>query len=399
VSSTLNTLDFFISPGPPSLEVAEKLERVLQFMPKAPEIKNAYREYIDGLKQFSPTQWEEEVLNHYRQLRQMYSTLWLELGQINQYKGWPLKKFASEHLLKQWRLDGDFEKQAADWKKLIISFFENIISGESGLTFWSRQLSGTFTNQPEKTLAAIKFIFSIFGGDFLVKQADKAIKILHDRFLSSLEFRAAVAFAEKLYKLGLDRSEQRFEEAWARLKPKTMARLKGLDLAIPEPHEIDEHNQKTWIEEEAIARETIYKEVLKRSLESPFQLIEDVMRGTLAASLVKAVENDIYDLIRHLKADKRGFNRTDRSVDVDDADNETIMKALFPVSPKEPSDELIEKEFWKTVLERLTKIQKRIALMLIQGCPKGEIARTFDRSPAWVTDQINKIREKIILPK
>jgi hypothetical protein len=261
---------------------------------------------------------------------------------------------------------------------------------------WSSEISGIFKDNPEQALTIIKLCFIASGDQELVTEVDTAVKMLREKLHSSEEFEAAVALVEKKYKMGGAQSDQRYQIVWEKLRPKAMARIRGKSLVIPGAYEVlDPGNQKTFVEEEAIAMTTIFEELFKRATEHPAQLIIDAISGILANSLVTAVENDIRDQIKHEIAKKRGHKKIARSVDVDNAESKTMRRAISLAPAKDPAARLIDEQTMEQFTEGLDEEEKRIVEMKTEDLLTQErVARKLGKSQPWVNAKITGIRLK-----
>ncbi len=394
VSLLLNSINF-MGTQPPPQDAAKKLETNLQSTLSIPEIKELLSMALNKLTALSPARWEEAVLKFADYHSHLLSNAFQVAGQPYPWSDVPLKDYASE-VLKLMGFRGRFEKKAADLKTWIIDFLNPIISGDMGPAAWSKVISETFTDDPEKAVATIRFMYIVAGGNELVSEMDKAVKMLREKLLASDEFKAAVALAEEKYVVGSDHADQEFPAAWHKIRPMAMDRIKGKGLAIPDAYEGKSRNRKTWVEEEGLAMVSLFQELLKRASENPFRLITDAIKGTLAKSLVKAIENDTRDQIKFAKAKKRGMEKRDASTDVEVTDSTRLYRPLSGVTPPDFLDTLIEKDNWRELIKGLTKEEQQIVTMMAQErLTQEEVGRRMDKSQAWVGGKLIIIRQKL----
>jgi hypothetical protein len=349
---------------------------------------------LKELDQLSPATWEKTVLNFAGVCAVLLENMVQAAGEPYPFPNWSLKRII-HYFLKKLGFKWNFEQFAAELRNKLTYYLQQATSGELDLAAWSSDISGAFKDDPEEALTIIKLCFIANGGQELVAEVDKAVKMLREELHSSKEFEAAVALIEKKYKMGGAQSDQRYEIVWQKLGPKAMARIKGKGLMIPGAEEVDSRNRKTFAEETSIAMLTIHEELIRRATEHPAQLIADAKNGKLVNFLVTATENDIRDQIKHEITQKRGYKKMARSVDVDNADSKTMRRAMSLAAPADPAAKLIDKETIEEFTEGLNEEEKLIVKMMVEERLTEEgVARRLDKSQPWVAAKIKGIRQK-----
>jgi hypothetical protein len=394
VSLLYNSINF-MGVQPPPHDAGIKLEKNVQSTLAIPEVKEQLREALNKLRALPSAEWAEAVLKFADEYSHLLSTAFQVVGQPYPWSGVPLMDFASD-VLQLMGFRGKFEKKASELKKRIIDFLGPIISGDMDPAAQSDAISGTFTDNPEKAVATIRFMYIVAGGNELVSEVDEAVRMLRDKLLASDEFRAAVAQAEKKYGIGNDHADREFEAVWAKAGPRAMARIRGKGLAIPDAYEGNDRNRKSWVEEEMLAMEALFGELLRRASENPIQLIADAIKGILAKSLVKAIENDVRDRIKLAKAKKRGIGKRDESTDVEVADSIRLRHPLSALGPPDALDVLTEEDDWSESMRGLTELEKQIVTMIVQeDLTQAEVGRRLHKSQGWVAGKFKIIRQKL----
>jgi hypothetical protein len=198
VSLLSNSINF-MGVQPPPHDAAIKLEKNLQSTLTIPEVKELLIEVLNKLRALTPAEWAEAVLKFADGYSHLLSTLFQVAGQPYPWSDVPLREFASD-VLQLMGFRGRFEKKVSELKKRIIDFLDSVISGDMDPAALSDAISGSFTDNPEKAVATIRFMYIVAGGSELVSEVDKAVGMLREKLLASDEFRAAVAQVERKYK-------------------------------------------------------------------------------------------------------------------------------------------------------------------------------------------------------
>jgi len=374
---------------------AATLDNVLDSIFKLPEINDIVAKTLERINSTSTAEWRRGVRRFLSDCLPLLSKACQELGKPD-----PLQELSQNKrvnfLLAQMGWKGSFERFASKCRKLIINKLDFILSGKKeAIAEWSKDItSGLFEDDPETAVAMIRLSLIAGGGRDLLEEVDYAVRKVRDRLNSSLEFQAAVELVEKRQEWGGSSSDRKFKESWKALRPKIMGRVRCKGLAIPEADTLSDLGKKSWTEEESLAMETVFEELLKRASENPFKLISNVWNGKLGNSLVLTVENDLRDAIRHQRAQKRDVAKQEI------LDEESLIGSedTYPdsIDSKGPIAQLIEDDDYNEMIRRLNEEEKAIITMkMTEGLSQMEIARRLRKSQAWVSGRIKGIRGKL----
>ncbi len=394
VSLLYRSVTVFDPSQPPKADDAMVLDRILQSAFNVPEITQWASVGLEFLKAKSEAEWRKLARRGVRYVLRRVSKTVRELGRPDPFCGWSLDDRIG-WLLDELRWDVSFEEAASLSKAMAIGIFERIANGkQEELTAWCKEIVGDlFGADPRQAIATIRFCLLAFGGASLVSKVDKAIRIVRDRLVSSLEFRAAVADAEYAQKWRPDRASDEFTAAWQQLSTKAVGRLRSKNLSISGAEEMSAGGKRTWSEETHVAMISVYEELRKRATMKPYLLIADTYNGKLSASLVLTVEHDIWDRIRSAKAQKRDVRKQD-SLERDEDHRTTSMQ---PVADVNLARDIIEAEDWQDLMGLLTPDERAVAEGLRDGFTQELIARKLGRSQAWVSERVQRIRKKLEL--
>lgn len=373
---------------------AATLDNTLNSIFEIPEIKELAGTSLERIKSTSKVNWLRGTRKYFRDYSKLYSRACKELGWPDPLRGLRLDDRIN-YILSEIGWEGSFEGLASEVKRLFINKLEFISSGEKkAIAEWSKDItSGLFEDDPEKAVAMIRLCFLASGGEKLLQEVDDAVSAVRDRLNSSAELQAAVELVEKRQKWGGFASDRKFQKIWKSLQPRVMGRIRGKGLAIPETEALSARGKRSWDEEEALAMRTIFLELLKRAGENPFKLIADAWNSKLGNSLVLAVENDLRDVIRYQRAQKRGVAKKEI------LDEESLMPRdkRYPQSILDngPLQKLIEEDDYNSLTKQLNEEEKAIIVMKKEGLTQKEIAGQFGKTQGWVSGKIKGIREKI----
>jgi len=275
-----------------------------------------------------------------------------------------------------------FEDFSRRVQAAILELLDGIEGGQLPELEW---LDGIFTYYPDYTLALMDMLIDNIDKPAISSAYQEAIEIFKSRFYEVPAVHVAEGIMEQQHGLG-KADDADFNDRWQRTVDMTVKRLGRKDKfkSLPKGMRNDEDGDFT----EIIAN-YIYL-LLRQRVESDLPaLIRDAADGRLTNLLVKSIEHDVSDQIRALTAKKRDVRKDIplHSVTEDGQELETpLIEGGMTVE-----EITLDSMLYREMLGLLSKEERRLVLLKLDGYNNAEAAILMGHSPSWATKQLAAI--------